>query len=35
LERLLAEFGDEFRPAAHYIEQWCYEVDDKGAIPYA
>jgi arylsulfatase A-like enzyme len=34
LQRLLAEFGDEFRPAREYIEQWGYAVDEKGAIPY-
>jgi arylsulfatase A-like enzyme len=35
LQQLLAEFGDGFLPAQAYIERWGYEVDEKGAIPYA
>ncbi len=32
LSRKLAERGDEFLPAAAYLEGWGYEVDERGCI---
>jgi len=32
---LLAERGDPFEPAAYYIEQGGFEVDEKGAVSYS
>jgi hypothetical protein len=34
LGRKLKERGDEFRPAAHYIEKWGYAVDANGTVRY-
>lgn len=33
LERKLRERRDEFRPAAEYIAQWGYTVDENGTVP--
>jgi arylsulfatase A-like enzyme len=30
----LQKIGDDFQPAAHYIQAWGYEVDREGAISY-
>lgn len=30
----LKDRGDEFLPGDEYIQQWGYQVDDKGTIPY-
>ena len=35
LQQLLAERGDPFEPAAYYIEQGGFEVDEKGAVSYS
>lgn len=34
LTRRLAARGDEFRPGMDYIQQWGYEVDESGTVPY-
>ena len=38
MEALLAaelkRIGDDFRPRAHYLRTWGYEVDKRGCIPY-
>ncbi len=34
LRRRLKETGDEFLPAAAYIEKWDYQVDKSGTVPY-
>jgi arylsulfatase A-like enzyme len=35
LNSLLEKVGDDFRPAASYIEEWGFEVDpERGHIPY-
>ena len=34
LQQLLAQRGDRFLPAAAYLEQYGYTVDESGAIPY-
>ena len=32
---ILAEQGDEFLPSAEYLNRWGYEVNERGAAPYA
>ena len=34
LQQQLARRGDHFLPAASYLEQYGYAVDERGAIPY-
>jgi arylsulfatase A-like enzyme len=34
LSKKLAERGDRFLPGMSYIEQWGYEVDERGTVPY-
>ncbi len=34
LDALLAAHGDEFLPAACYLERFGYGVNDRGAVPY-
>lgn len=34
LQMLLAEIGDDFRPAESYIKEWGLEVDSRGYIPF-
>ncbi len=34
LRQRLKETGDEFLPAASYIEKWGYPVDESGTVPY-
>jgi arylsulfatase A-like enzyme len=34
LQSELRKTGDEFHPKQHYLEEWGYEVDGGGAIPY-
>jgi arylsulfatase A-like enzyme len=35
LTRLLEERNDPFEPASWYIDKWGFEVDERGAVPYA
>ena len=35
MQQLLAERGDEFLPAAAYIDRYGFAVDERGAIPYS
>ncbi|MDE0811170.1 MAG: sulfatase-like hydrolase/transferase, partial [Alphaproteobacteria bacterium] len=34
LSKRLALMGDEFLPGDDYLQQWGYEVDEKGTVPY-
>jgi arylsulfatase A-like enzyme len=34
LARKLHETGDDFRPGPEYLEEWNYEVDATGTVPY-
>ena len=34
LSARLALMGDEFLPGDDYLQQWGYEVDEKGTVPY-
>jgi arylsulfatase A-like enzyme len=34
LRRRLEQTGDEFLPAAAYVEKWGYPVDQSGTVPY-
>ncbi|HIG53718.1 MAG TPA: DUF229 domain-containing protein [Candidatus Latescibacteria bacterium] len=34
LSTRLALMGDEFLPGDDYLQQWGYEVDEKGTVPY-
>lgn len=34
LTRRLAARGDEFLPSHRYLEEWGYEVDARGTVPY-
>ncbi len=35
MQRLLAERGDRFLPAAHYVERYGFTVDERGAVPFS
>jgi len=35
LSKRLQEIGDDFRPAAHYLEAWGFEIAAHGSISYA
>ena len=35
LQAELNRIGDDFRPPESYLEQWGYQVDHRGAIPYS
>ncbi len=35
MQQLLAERGDEFLPAAHYVERYGFTVDERGAVPFS
>lgn len=34
LKSKLQQTGDKFHPKQHYLKEWDYEVDRRGAIPY-
>ena len=34
LQAALKEIGDDFRPAASYLQEWGYQVGPNGSIPY-
>ncbi len=34
LQAALDKIGDDFRAPESYIEQWGYQIDERGAIPY-
>ena len=34
LRRKLCESGDQFLPAAAYLEKWGYAVNETGTVPY-
>jgi len=34
LQTKLQQTGDEFHPKEHYLEEWGYQVNRNGAIPY-
>ena len=35
MQQLLAERGDRFLPAAHYVERHGFTVDERGAVPFS
>jgi len=34
LDATLRRLGDDFQPAAHYIQKWKYKTDATGTVPY-
>jgi hypothetical protein len=34
LQSRLRQTGDKFHSKQHYLEEWGYSVDQRGAIPY-
>jgi len=34
LQSKLRQTGDKFHPKQHYLKEWGYKVDSRGAIPY-